>query len=378
MKKINGYVLRKRTRNAEENSARKRMKTKSDSEESNDEDFSPPDPLEDPPDSSNGSDEEESGGSSNGSDEESGGSSNGSDEESGGSSNGSDEESGGSSNGSDEESGGSSNGSDEEESSDPLEESDEEEIEIYPSTFRTSGHGYRSGGESTGKENHFFEPDTEDLSNEITNSVMKTFSGLGLSEKDLKKAIEHSMKQARSDVFDEYCDSKPRDKRWKIGLDKNSVKSLEPELRGLRLDIQNEKPTIPKILASRITRADKKKALDLFNILENTEQYSMERMEIEDIIRNILKIGKGMGEDLERYEKEEVRIKELVGDYNSFLKRQILDLDVTDDVKARIYEMYLDMKSQAPSSSEYSNMKKQDSMGCKYSSQENDASSRYS
>ena len=42
MKNFNRYVLRKRARNLEENSARKRMKTKSDSEESHNEDFSPP------------------------------------------------------------------------------------------------------------------------------------------------------------------------------------------------------------------------------------------------------------------------------------------------------------------------------------------------
>nr|QBK85619.1 MAG: ATP-dependent Lon protease [Marseillevirus LCMAC101] len=346
MKSSNRYNLRKRVRKPEENSARKRIKIKSDTE--SDEDFSPDDYSRESEENSDEENSDEENSDEENSDEEN------SDEEN------SDEENSDKEN-SDEENSDKENSDEEDSDEEETEEEDsDEESEIHPSVFRTLGYGYRPGGKALDDQeerNEFFEPDTEDLSNEITNHVMKKFAKLGLSKKELKKAVESSMKQARADVFDEYCDSKPKDKRWKVGLDKETVKRLEPLLKKLRLDIQKEKPTISKILEVRIPRSDKMKALERFNVLENTEQHSMERIAIENEIKDIFRIEKGIGKDLERYEKEETKIKELVGDYNSFLKRQILDLDAIDEVKAKIYEMYLDMNSQTPGSSEYSNIK---------------------
>ena len=330
MKNSGRYNLRKRIRNVEENSARKRIKIKSDTE-SDDEDFSPDDSSrESEEDSDEDSGEEDSGEDDSGEDDSG-------EDDSG-------EETG-------EDSG-------EETEEDSCEET-EEEVEIPPYTFRSLGYGYRPGeslDSQEGKDN-FFEPDTENLSNEITNHVMKKFSKLGLPKKELKKAVESSMKRARSDVFDEYCDSKPKDKRWKVGLDKDTVQTLGPELKKLRLDIQNEKPTIFKILAAKIPRVDKKKALELFNILENIDQYSKERLEIEEEIRTILSIENEIGDDLERYEREEAKLKDMVGNHDAFLKQQIFDLDATDEVKSRIYEMYLDMASRPTNDSEYNSIK---------------------
>ncbi len=291
----NGYNLRKRDRNIEENSARKRMKAISKSEESSDEEFS----LDD---------SEASGNDSSGVSEE-----------------------------------------------DTDTDTDEE---IHPSVFRILGRGYRGREfDDFEKRNDFFEPDTDDLTNDITNHLMNKFSDLELPEKDLKKQIERSMKRAREDIFDEYCDSKPRDKRWKVGVDKQTVKELEPELKRLRLDIENKKPTMLKILTAKIPRKDKEKALQLFNLLENMDQYSEERIFQEKQISNLLESEKVFGDNVEYYEKEEERIKELVGDCNKFLKKKILDLDVSDNVKAKIYGMYIDLMNQRPDSSEYCSIK---------------------
>ena len=81
------------------------------------------------------------------------------------------------------------------------------------------------------------------------------------------------------------------------------MKTLGSELKKLRLDIQNEKPTILKILSAKIPKEDKKKALELFNILENTDQYSKERLGIEEEIKNILAAEKEIGDNLEKIRK---------------------------------------------------------------------------
>ncbi len=297
----NEYNLRKRDRNIEENSMGKRMKSVSKSEESSDEEFS----LDD----SEASDNDSSVVSEEDTDEE---------------------------------------------------DTDEEDTdeEIHPSVFRILGREYRGREfDDFEKRNDFFEPDTDDLTNDITNHLMNKFSDLELPEKDLKKEIERSMKRARDDVFDEYCDSKPRDKRWKIGVDKQTVKELEPELKRLRLDIENKKPTMIKILTAKIPRKDKEKALQLFNLLENMDQYSEERIFQEKQISDLLESEKVFGDNVEYYEKEEERIKELAGDCNKFLKKKILDLEVSDNVKAKIYGMYLDLMNQRPDSSEYCSIK---------------------
>jgi ATP-dependent Lon protease len=310
-----GYNLRKRNRDVEENSVKKRMKAISRSE-SSDEDFS----------SENFSSEDF-------------------------------ESSGDDSEDNSIEIPDDSSETDPDENSDDSEESTDEE-EIHPSVFRILGHGYRGKGfDDVEERNEFFEPDTSDLTNELGNYLMDKFSDLGLPKKELKKAIERSMKRAREDVFDEYCDSKPRDKRWKVGVDKETVKELEPELKRLRLNIENEKPTMLKILMAKIPRKDKEMALQLFNLLENVEQYSEERICLEKRISGLLESEKVFGDNVEYYEKEEEKIKELVGDYNKFLKKKIFDLDASDDVKSKIYEMYLDLMDQRPDSSEYCSIK---------------------
>jgi ATP-dependent Lon protease len=238
------------------------------------------------------------------------------------------------------------------------EQENDEEPEIHPSVFQTLGRGYRPGKESEGEErNEFFEPDTNDLTNDITNHLMDKFSDLGLPKEKLKRAVEKQMKRAREDVFDEYCDSRPRDKRWKVGVDKETVKELEPELKKLRLEIEDEKPTMIKILMAKIPKKDKTNALQLFSLLENVDQYSEERICLENRISELLKIENVFGDKVEYYEQEEERIKELVGDHNKFLKKKILDLDASDKVKARIYEMYLDLLEHQPRSSEYCSIK---------------------
>ena len=50
-------------------------------------------------------------------------------------------------------------------------------------------------------------------------------------------------------------------------------------------------------------------------------------------------------------------MKDMVGNHNSFLKQRIFNLDAADEVKARIYEMYLDMSSRSENDSEYNSIK---------------------
>lgn len=204
-----------------------------------------------------------------------------------------------------------------------------------------------------------FEPDVQLLTEELSDSILDKFPKLEVSEFELKDLIQNVMKNLASTLLEEYSDYKPKDQKWKLGLEKNKVNDLEPKLKILREEIEEEKPTLLKILEARILKEDKKRALKLFNILENTEWFTKDRLIIEEEINGILLSEKSIMSDnsIQEYEEEEQKLKELLGENDYSLKYKILNLNTSDKVKARIYGMYLDMISRSSTDSDYNSIR---------------------
>ena len=61
-------------------------------------------------------------------------------------------------------------------------------------------------------------------------------------------------------------------------------------------------------------------------------------------------------ENIEELEEKEEELKKKAGSFNKNLRIKILKLDADEKVKTSIYEMYMDLQSLNPSSSEYSSL----------------------
>lgn len=136
-------------------------------------------------------------------------------------------------------------------------------------------------------EEEYFDLNRSPLVKLVTQRLRKTFPDI--SEEELKTAVKVALEKA-GDLADEYCGAVPKDVSWKIGLEDDVVGSLEPELKQLRQNIQDTTPTIPKILQSGMLIAEKERALQLYDALQNLEPHTIEymqlRMQLGDMIRN--------------------------------------------------------------------------------------------
>ena len=179
-----------------------------------------------------------------------------------------------------------------------------------------------------------------------------------LPQDELKKAVKKAMRKAREDLVEEYCGAEPKDESWKGDLEDEIVKDLEPQLKALRLEMKDDQPTMVKILKAKIPSSDKKRAIQLYDVLKNLEPYTMDYYSTADEIRKILAIEKEIDpSEIPQLEAEEKRLREMIGDHDRSLKTRVLQVDASDEVKARIYEMYMDLMSRDRSDSEYSSLK---------------------
>jgi len=211
--------------------------------------------------------------------------------------------------------------------------------------------------EESNESSEYFDYDKTNIIDAVTERVRTKFSSLNLPEDKLKEVVKISMDKARDDIFDDYCGNKPSDTRWKVGLSEERIKKLEPELKALRDEMTTEIPTMCKILEARIPKNDKKKALRLFDILNNTEPFTTEYFAYEDHIKTILESEKQFeGINIEDMEEKERVLKAVKTSSARSLRISIINLDAADSVKSTLLEMYDDMERYNPSDTEYNTM----------------------
>lgn len=210
---------------------------------------------------------------------------------------------------------------------------------------------YDSDEEDDTLNDFYFKPDIDELSEII-------FEELPSNKKVKLKDIRKCLSKIDSSLLSEYASPIPKDNSWKIGLSRNKIKKLEPILHTIRKISKQNKPTMEKILSSKITIQDKVKAVELFDIYKNSIPYSFEEKSIarriDQIINSPLRISK---EEINELEKEECRLKKMTDDHFKGLKYRILKLNANDTIKKRIWEMYQKLETYEIHDQEYQNLK---------------------
>ena len=212
------------------------------------------------------------------------------------------------------------------------------------------------GAEGDEEDDDYWDHDRAPLINVITKRLGKIL-GDSIPAEDLKTAVTKSIDKASENLIDEYCGVKPNDKRWQAELDPEKVEKLKPELEKIRQQLEDETPSMPKILEAKIPFNDKKRAVELFDILQNAEPYTEEYVTIRNKINTIIRRTIiYTDEELTAIEEQEKKFLEKVDNPNAdmiALKKKIFELDADDNIKTRIYEKVLKLQRLSPDDSEY-------------------------
>ena len=157
----------------------------------------------------------------------------------------------------------------------------------------------------------YYHWDKDPLIDAVTERLSRKLANLNIPKDSLREAVENSIDKASGDIFEGLCSNKPADTRWKAGLNEETVAELEPQLTSMRKEMAEEKPTMEKILRTKIPKKEKKKAIRLFDVLQNVEPYTDEYLSCEDQIRDILELEKDYkGVDIDKLEEDEKRLSE--------------------------------------------------------------------
>jgi ATP-dependent Lon protease len=137
-------------------------------------------------------------------------------------------------------------------------------------------------------EDQYFDLDRDPLIRMVTKRLREKFPDI--SELELKEAVENAIKKA-DELTGEYCGAIPKDVSWKIGLEDDEVEVLEPELKQLREKMQENTPTISKILKSGMPTLEKQRALRLYDALQNVEPYTLEYIDLSTRLSDMIRIA---------------------------------------------------------------------------------------
>ena len=220
------------------------------------------------------------------------------------------------------------------------------------------GEGEYVGEEYEGKKrekNEYFEVDSFPLQKELTVVLSKE---LQVEQEKIKNIISETFSKYNYSL-DDYFGIKPSNNNWKIGADQKTVKKIEPELLSIRKEMENEVPTIPKIMTSNITKNDKKTCLRLFDQFNNCTAYSEEYFRLMDEINLILLKGKNYSKnEIDFLDSEEEKLRKLYINLGT-LKDKILKLEAEPEIKAKLLSQYEQMMSYPSDSSTHTSLKEE-------------------
>ncbi len=206
------------------------------------------------------------------------------------------------------------------------------------------------------EQNPYFELDSEPIQKDIIDRMVETGD---IDPEVAESIVQNAFKGTGEELIQNYIGTKPSTDSWKLNQSETTVKRLEPELKKIRNLIEEETPTIPKILESNITLDDKKRCIKLFDQLNNTEPYTSEHDTIIETINNIIRKGKKYTKaEIEKLESIETNLKVIAVPPDN-LKNQILTLDANDNVKGIIYGQYLEMLEHEPGSQAYNSIREE-------------------
>ena len=190
--------------------------------------------------------------------------------------------------------------------------------------------------------NEYFEIDSLPLQKELVNNLSKR---LNVPHNELSEAIQEVFKSVSPYMIDDYFGARPSTNSWKVGEDPKIVGKIEKDLDQIREEMDQEIPTIPKIMSANITKDDKKRCIRLFDQMQNSEPFTSDYFRLGDEINGIL--GKShfySKKEVTYLEKEEEKLKNLFVSKDN-LKTKILKLDADVQIKAQLLSQYEEMIS---------------------------------
>ena len=131
------------------------------------------------------------------------------------------------------------------------------------------------------------------------------------------------------------------------------------EFLDIRDEMENEVPTILKIMSSNITRNDKKQCLRLLDQMSNSDEFSADCFRLIDSINEILSKGNNYTKDEIKFlEREEEKLKNMYVSIDT-LKTKILKLNADPSIKSKILNMYDEMMTYPTDSTTYTSLKEE-------------------
>jgi len=133
---------------------------------------------------------------------------------------------------------------------------------------------------------------------------------------------------------------------------------LGPIKKKIEDQIEDERPTMEKILKAHIPHSAKKQAFEQFMMIKNCEPHTFTYNSIKDTINKLIRPKSTGSMTLEEMDAEESRLLAEVPDYDRDLRIKILNLTASDSDKAVMIDMLKQMESHTPGSSKNMNLKK--------------------
>lgn len=211
--------------------------------------------------------------------------------------------------------------------------------------------------------------DVEIIKSTETSHVSEVEYPISNINKRIEKVIDsimdkHGLIIDDNDSDHEYSEKVPKDLLWKEKMDKDKVERLEPILKDIRKILEEEEPTMEKILnlvdQKKISKFDAGSLVQLFDIYNNYNPYTEEKLEIRNILCKKISDYQRIqpNQNLDEMLYKEYELMKNIPPIDIFsLKSRILSLEANDVIKARLLDMYKKLLSYGKESSSYNDIK---------------------
>lgn len=177
----------------------------------------------------------------------------------------------------------------------------------------------------------------------LVNHLLKKLSlKVPMEKTKLEVLIASAIASADDELVHEYCKAEPGDTSWKLGLSAIEISRLEPVLSRIRQMQTKKQITLKQILSASLPESDMSDAIEIYDILQNTEPYTEDHLRLRRTLRAILEREiKAPADKLARFDEEEIRLEKLASSTRSDdFRSKIILLDASDAVRALIMSKY--------------------------------------
>jgi ATP-dependent Lon protease len=196
--------------------------------------------------------------------------------------------------------------------------------------------------ESEETDENYFEYDFQNIKSSIVKYIQKYTKFNRRKMKRVSKALDKAFElfsDAKKEAMHEIADAEPTKEMWKLGLGPDEIERLKPILEKLRSEIKKDNSiSIKDILDANLSEINKKAALQMFDIIQNIEPFTTERMAMTHQLKEYMKNSNSDATaDIETELKKENSL-------HINLKTRILNANIDNKRKAVIYDKYLQLE----------------------------------